>query len=898
MKRLWNSLIALALSIPIALVFVAAAPAQQSGDSGIYTTRLKNGLLVIVAEDRSAPVVQSSVWYHFGSLDETIGKTGLAHALEHMSFRGSEHVSSAGLDDVTARLGAQMNGDTTYDYTQFYFVMPKDKLDVALYLDADRMQHLLLRQSDWNVERGAVLAEIDGDYSSPFYALLAKVRAAAYPGQPNGRTPAGVPADVAAATAADIAAYYRAWYAPNNAALVVAGDVDHRVVFEKAEKYFGAIPSKTLPARPGDHPVAARGEEVDAGFPFPFEVLDLAYAIPGDTEPGEPAMSTLATLIPNQRGPFYQALVQSNIALAIEANADTQLHGGLLNVFIVLNPGHTAAQARSVYQNVMDQTLASGFNPDLVTAAKQLTLADRTFSADSIDGIGDLAGYTYGIVGERISDEDARLHALTGDDLLATARKYLAQPTVVGHMRPNDSPPKGSSEKSDAAANDDFSKRVPQGPIVEPDWIRAAVAQPTTARSVLAPVSFTLSNGLRVIVQEKHDRPTFELRGDIAVSPAFAPVGKDGIISLASDVSDYGSANYPYAQRRKVIDDLGASVDAGQTFSARGLSRDFETILSVVADGERAPAFSEPWLSVERSQLANSLAEQATISGVMIDRAYDRLLMNDTDPSLRHATSASVSGISQEDLAAFARRYWRPDLTTITVVGDVTPERVRAAMETAFGSWQAEGPKPDVRLPALPPDSGGRDYIGTDSSQVYVRLGQPAIGRSDKDYDALLVLDQILGASGAFESRLWQELRQTRGLVYSVDTSVDADPDRGDYRIELSAAPRNVIPAINLVRAELKRLQTQPVSETELAEAKVRLVSSALLDEASIDGQAQQLMDIGLNHLPLDYYATLNERFGNVTAADVQRVAQRYLRPNNLIEVYSGPQGPWSRQPL
>ena len=107
-----------------------------------------------------------------------------------------------------------------------------------------------------------------------------------------------------------------------------------------------------------------------------------------------------------------------------------------------------------------------------------------------------------------------------------------------------------------------------------------------------------------------------------------------------------------------------------------------------------------------------------------------------------------------------------------------------------------------------------------------------------------------------------------------------------------------MIPAINLVRAELKRLQTQPVSETELAEAKVRLVSSALLDEASIDGQAQQLMDIGLNHLPLDYYATLNERFGNVTAADVQRVAQRYLRPNNLIEVYSGPQGPWSRQPL
>ncbi len=513
----------------LAVALPQAAAAQNGpGDAGIFTTTLHNGLHVVVVEDRAAPVVQTAVWYGFGSLQETPGKTGLAHALEHMLFRGTPEISSGGLDDIVARLGAQMNGETNYDFTQFYFLMPADKLDVALYIDADRMQHAALRASDWAIERNAVLNEIDGDASSPFFNLLARVRAAAFPGQPSGRTPLGNREDVARATVADIARYYQEWYAPNNATLVIAGDVNHVTAFAKAQRYFGAIPPKRLPARLKASPVAARGQTVEAQFPFPFEILDLAYAIPGDKQRGEPAMSTLATLIENQRSPFYRALVQSNIALAIEANADTQLRGGLLHVFVVLNPGHSGAEAQSVFQSTLDAVLQNGFDPDLVVAAKRLTLAERLFAADSIGGIGDLAGYTYGIVGEKIADEDARLAALTGIDLLAAARTYLSRPTVVGHLTPNESPPRGNSEKTTAAATDDFSKRVPNGPIVEPAWIAKAVRTPTTARSVLQPTAFTLSNGVRVIVQTKTDRPTFVLRGEIASSPAFEPAGQTG----------------------------------------------------------------------------------------------------------------------------------------------------------------------------------------------------------------------------------------------------------------------------------------------------------------------------------------------------------------------------------
>ena len=876
------------------LLFALGGP----GDGGIFQTTLTNGLHVVVVEDHAAPVVQVGTWYHFGSLDETPGKTGLAHATEHMMYRGTPNISAGGLDDIVARLGAQMNGQTSYDYTQYYFVMPADKLDVGMYIEADRMQHASMKQADWDIEGGAVMNELLGDEGSPFFSLLSKVRAAAYPGEPNGRTPIGVKSDVQHATAADIAKYYHEWYAPNNATLVIAGDVHHETVFEKAKRYFGAIPSKTLPKRSEISPTpSGKTTEVESNLPFPFEMLDMAYAVPGDTEPGEPAVSTLVALINNQLSPFYQSLVQTNVALAVNAEQDTQLHGGLLNVFIVLNPGHSATEAQTIFQSTMNTLLNNGFSPQLVQTAKRLTIADRLFNGDSVTGIGDLAGYTYGLVNERIQDEDDRLSALDPASILAVANTYLKTPTVIGHLRTRTDSMSGS-QKSDAAASDDFSKRVPNGPIVEPQWVREAVRKPTTSRSTLAPVEFTLSNGIKVAVAEKHDRPTFTLRGQIASAPSFIAPGTEGIGRLVSTLADFGSENYPFAQRRTAIDSMGATVTNGGDFGARGVSSDFDAIVKILADGEMHPSFSEPWLSVERGQIANSVDSEARISGVMVDRAYFGLLSQSDDPALRYATAGTISRLTRNDLIAFTKQYWRPDLTTIAVVGDVTPAQVRASLEAAFGSWQASGPTPDAREREYRSAKSGHDYIGTQATQVYVRMGQAAVGRANPDYDTMLVINQILGAAGSFESRLWQEMRQKRGLVYSVNSSVNAARDRGDFRIELNTSPSHVPEAVRFVRDELHRLQNEPVSATELAEAKLRIVGDALLDEASADGQVQQVLDIAANGLPANYYSTLNDRLASITPADVQRVAKRYLNPDRLVEVFAGPSGPWEQESL
>lgn len=879
--------------------FDAPVAAQNVSAQPVVASRtLGNGLRVLVVEDHAAPVVQTGVWYRFGSIYETAGKTGLAHALEHMMFRGSEHISASGLDDIVAHLGATMNAETNYDYTHFYFVMPSDKLGVALAIESDRMRHALIQESEWQVERGAVLSELDGDASSPFFSLLSAVRTAAYPNSAAGRTPVGVRSQVATAHASDIAKYYRTWYAPNNATLVVTGDVRAADVFALAQRDFGSISAKTLPARPSEHLTPATGKTADSQFPFPFEILDLSYAVPGDTEPGEPEISTLATLLNNQRAPFYKALVQSNVALAVNANADTQLHGGLLNVFIVLNPGHHAGEAQAIFQNTMDQILRSGFDPALVAATKKLTIAERVLDTDSVGGLASLVGYTYGVVGERVQDEDARLAAITPQSLLAAAQHYLAVPSVVGHLSPNAQPPSGSSQKTTAGANDDFSSRVPNGRIAMPKAVAVSIHTPTQARSKLLPVRFTLANGLTVLVATRTDRPTVSIRGVIDSAARFEPDGKAGIARLASDVANFGTEHYDFNALRSTIDDLGGQITLGQTFSARGLASDLEPMLAVLADGERHPAFPQLFFTQERDQLANSVAQEQQVSGQAISHAMLQLLLDPSDPGLRFPSEQSVRALSVADALAYTRQYWRPDLTTVSIVGNVTPARARAAMEAAFGGWRADGPTPATREMALPQPHAAHSYIGTDSSQVFIELGQAVMPRTSEDYEAFALLAQILAGPGAFESRLMNEMRQKRGLVYSVSSRVDADRDRGDFIITLSAAPQKVASAVKFVRAQLLRLQSEPPSQLELTDAKARLVSGTLLSQESPSSELAQLNDLRLFGLPDTYYTTLNERYAHVTAADVQRVAKKYLRPDDLIEIYSGPAGPWSQGSL
>ncbi|MBV8354560.1 MAG: insulinase family protein, partial [Candidatus Eremiobacteraeota bacterium] len=519
-----RSCCSLLLGLALAVAVPAAAQTSIPLAAKAYQTKtLANGLQVVVVEDHAAAVAQESIWYRFGSFDETKGKTGLAHGLEHMNFRGTPSLSAGGLDDVAARLGAQVNAQTQNDATHFYYVLPADKVELAIHIDADRMSHLALRQSDWKLEKQAVLAEIDGDYSQPFFRLYDAVRRAAFPNSPYGLTALGEKADVERSTAADLRHYYEEWYVPNNATLVVTGDVKADEIFRWAQEYFGAIPAKKLPdAGPPPLPPAPVEKSVTVDADYPYTVYDLAYRTEGDLDKGTAATNVLASVINNQRSPFYTALVESGLSFGYFATDDTTLHSGLLHVFFVLQPGKQIADVRKAFETTLGGLRTHGVPADLVDAAKKSVAAQAIYARDSISGLGDRYGWAVGVAQRDPESFDADVAAVTAGDVNATLAR-VTTPSVTGELIPHRPKPGQKAGKTESSVSDNFSSRVPNGPIVEAAWVKAALVKPIATTSKTNPTAFTLPNGLRLYVQRVAANPTVFVAGNIRSSPAFDP---------------------------------------------------------------------------------------------------------------------------------------------------------------------------------------------------------------------------------------------------------------------------------------------------------------------------------------------------------------------------------------
>lgn len=876
----------------VGLTAKTSAPPPTIAPNAAQTMMLGNGLKVVVVEDHAASVVQTSVYYHFGSLQETPGKTGLAHALEHMMFRGTPALSGAGLDEIPARLGAVMNANTDEDYTRYYFVVPADRLELALRIEADRMVNLSLRESDWKLERGAVLGEIDGDFSNPSFKLGDAIRTKAYPISPFALTALGHRADVAKATVADIKHYYDTYYAPNNATLVITGDVRASDAFALADRWFGPLKPKLLPKTALPVPPAApKNATVTVTGDTPYTIVDLAYRIPGAADPASTAPQVLAQVMSSDRSPFYKALVLSKLALSYSATTETTMRSGLFHVSLAVTPGHTAAEVRAAFEKTLAQVRTDGIEPDLLAAAKGGVATQAIFARDSISGLGDRYGAAIAIEG--IADpalDDAEVAALTLADINAALKTYLMEPSVTGTLVPR--AVKSAGNDAAAAANsvsDNFSKRAPSGPIVQADWVKAALRVPVAIRSKVAPTTFTLANGLRIFVQEVHTNPTVFLSGTIDGSPAFDPRGKEGTASFAAGLLSYGSAQYDFTAQRKVADDIGASIDFGLSFDAHGLARDLPKLLDVLADGERNPTFPAQYLELFRGQELAAIPQRVHDPDYLATRAFSTLLVPRGDPTLREDSLASIRAITREDLSSYEHRYFRPDLTTITVVGDVKPDDVRDQIQRTFGTWQNEGTTPDVRLPPIPQTSGQQQRIAAERDAVSVQLGEPAIARGNPDFYAFNVLNAVLGGGGSFDTRLMDEVRTKRGLVYGISSSLDVSRDRGFFALNFTANPKNVRAAIGVLKSELVRLRTKPVSLDEIARARTKIVAGALVSEESTSALIGRVDNIAMNHLPLDYYADLGAHYNAITPGDLLRVAKTYIHPERLVEVYTGP---------
>jgi zinc protease len=875
------------------LLLAPACPlpaAAQSALPNAQVRTLANGMRIVVLEDHAAPVVQVQTWYRFGALDETPGKTGLAHALEHMMFRGTHTISSAGLDDVVLRLGGDADAQTQNEQTHFYFVVPADRVDTLLHVEADRMRHLKLDAKDWSLERGAVLQEWAQDQSNPFvYFILSAVGSKIYPGSRLGESALGAKGDIEKATVADLRRYYDAWYRPNNATLVVTGDVKAADVFASAQKWFGPIPSHPLPARKQYTAAPASGATVSIKAEFPYTLVDEAYAAPGTapaTEREQLRNDIAVAALVNPRGPLRSALVDSGLALQIAPLTIEGRRASSIHLVLIVAPGHTADEVRAAYDKTIAEILAKGIDPELIAAAKRSAISELTYARDSVVGLGDDVGSAYVFPGDIDPARfPAMVAAITPDEVNAVARAVYAKPSVVGVLEPTTTDPSKFKPPSNVGSSvtDSFGGRVANGPLVQPAWLKAQLAKPIALESAVKPVVTTLPNGLQLLVQRVASNPTVFVQGAIRTSPVYDPAGKEGLGVATALLMRWGSAKYDFAAQRKLADDRAASLTFGTRFSAHGRAEDFSTLLDALADDVRHPLFPADKFALVKQQRTANASRRALQPEYRAQRAFSEAIYPAGDPALREDSPASIAAITLDDVKAYHAQYVRPDMTTLVVVGDVDPAAVAREVTARFGDWTVTGPKPDPHLPLIPLSAAKRQTIEAPAQDISVDLGAPALARNSPDYDALAL------ANAVFNFRLYRELREKRGLVYSADSSLQAGRDRGTMKISFRAVPSKVDAADAVVRAEIKRMQTEPVAADELAKARTHAVAPVIDAEQATSAIVDDLLSIGVDELPSTYYATLAQRYSRITAADVQRAAKTYLHPDNLIEVRTGP---------
>ena len=879
----------LRLAAAIGLALATGGAFAATNDSDVTRATLDNGLRVVIVRDTLAPVVTTEMNYLAGSDEVPAGFPGTAHAVEHMMFRGSPGLSKDQLAAIAANMGGAFNADTTQSVTQYYFVAPAQDLDVALHVQALRMRGVDMSAKEWDKERGAIEQEVSRDLSSPDFKFYTQMLEQMFAGTPYAHTPLGTRPSFDKTTAAMLKDFHDTWYAPNNAILVIAGDVDPAATLAKVKQEFGGIAKKTLPARPAFAFKPVQAKTVQLPTDNPYGSVYLGYRMPGLTS------KDYATALV-----MSQALGSQRAALAGMGFDGTALYGGFFDQGMpqagvgmavgIFPKGGDPAPILKKMQAILADAADKGIDPALVDAAKRKAIADLEFKKNSVDGLANAWSHALAFQDAESPDAiKAAIEAVTPAAVDALAKQTFDPAHAITAILTPESSGKPVAGKGFGGAESFAS--TPDKPVQLPAWAEQAFAKLEVPKSSLQPVAYTLPNGLKLIVQPETISDTVELYGAVQTNQDLqAPKGEEGVADVLEGLFPFGTEHLDRLAFQQALDAISAHESAGASFSLAVPSAHFAEGVKLLADNELRPALPAQAFSVVQRQVAGAAAGILQSPGFLFEQGLDKALLPANDPALRHPTPQNVMALTLDKVKAYYAQTFRPDLTIIVVVGKVDPAQAKNVIEQAFGDWKAQGPKPDTNYAAVPANKPGKLHVPDASAvQDSVDMAQTiAITFDNPDRFAINLGNQVLGG-GFYASRLTRDLREKHGLVYTVGVGLDARKHRGSYKVFFGCDPDKVGAASALVVQNLRQMQQQPVTDTELKQAKGILLRRIPLGESSFGAIGGQLLTLSQEGKPLDAMTIAGQHYLQLTAPEVQQAFAKYLRPNGLVTAVKGP---------
>jgi zinc protease len=867
---------------------------------------LPNGLEVILSQKRGLPMVAVNLWYHVGPANEEKGRTGFAHLFEHMMFQSSKHVPPDSHIRLLEAAGASdLNGTTDYDRTNYFETVPANQVELALWLESDRMGYLLEKvdQASLANQQDVVRNERRQSVENEPYGLAEEtlVQSLFPAGHPYYGNVIGSHEDIQAAKLDDVKNFFRQYYAPNNASLAIVGDFEPAQMKGLVQKYFGTL--KRGPAVPpikAETPkiTAERRKVVTARVELPR--VYMAWLTSPILKPGDADADIAATILGGGRSSrLYKKLVyEKQIAQDVTAQQYSLMLGSIFQIQATARPGHTVEELEKALEEELAVFRGTATEAHEIDRARNMIETNIIGGLERLGGFGGIAdrlnSYNHYLKNPDYLQQDIqRYRAVNGSTLQTFARDQLAASArVVMHVVPGQpaAPPPVATPPASTAAAGVGSESIN----ADEPW-RNEMPKPAAARplQLATPVSETLPNGLTLILNERRGLPIVAANLVLRTGSDANPLDKPGLASFTAAMLDEGTATRNALQIADEVAQLGASLGISSsmdatTLAVRSLAKNFGSTVDLLADVTLRPSFPAQEIDRQRASRLAALVQQRDNPGQVAAQVTASALYGPQHPYgfSEIGTEAAMKGMSRADMESFWKQNFVPNNAALVVAGDISMSELKALAEKAFGGWQRGSPaQPALGAPGTTParvvivDKPG-------SPQTQLRVASIGAARSSPDFRPMQVMNLALG--GLFSSRINMNLREEHGYTYGANSQFSFRRAAGPFQIMSGVRTDVTAAAVDEIFKEVRGMVDKPVSVEELQKAKDSLANSLPGAFESSANAVNNFSNVFIYSLGLDYYTRYAEQVNAVTPEQALAVSKKYLVPANMVVIAVG----------
>lgn len=882
---------------------------KQTGQFDYQRIKLANGLEVITLEDFSCPIVAVQLWYHVGSKDEQPGRHGFAHMFEHIMFRGTDKLGPTDHFAYIRRVGGTSNGQTGFDKTIYEETLPAKQLELALWLEAERMTFLKIDQESFDTERKVVEEERRMDLNQPYGTIYEKLLAEVFKVHPYSWPPIGNIPDLRAASVQELRDFWKKYYVPNNATLIMVGAVKHKDAQRLAKRYFGWIPRYDEPARVTvKEPEQTEKRTVTLAIEnAPAPAAGVVYRTVPIRDKNSVTIDLLAEILGGGRSSrIYRELVaEKQLAVGAEAVSWSLEQDGLFGAGAIMSPmGKDANSILAIIEGHISRLQNEAVSERELMKAKNQMLRGLVTDNLQIESKAQMLGSAavdYGDVSQ-VNRQIDDIRKVTAADIQRTANEYLADKRALEVKVERNIPGAVSNMLGIAKEEDGVITAEPEKVPPKPgrnglergkDWPKEApVAKVAAAKITPKYSSRKLENGLKVLVVPNREVPFVSIQLGF-LSGAWTE-SKPGTAAMTMQMLAKGTSKHNEGELADELETYAISLSGAgdmdtSTVNVGCLTEHIERTMGLLGEVTLTPSFPEKEFEKLRKQVLTSLAVSSAEPEYVADREFRRKLYGE-HPYSRTATGEveDVNALTIEDLKQWWSKFARPDTAVLIFSGDIEAKEAFELAKKTFGGWKAAGERPDIKI-SKPAESAETHIYLVDlpgSTQSQIRVGQRGITRHDERYFVSRIVSNYFG--WAYNSRLNESIRVAKGLTYSVWGSYIANRFAGEFEVGTFSKTESTAEAVKAVLEEIKLLKTNGPSDDELENSRSYILGSFVRGRETPQQIAGDLWLIESQGLSRDYLERLLSGIAKAKRTDCKRLVRETIEPGKLVIVVVG----------